>query len=108
MNTRNIARACVLVAAGLGAAAALVPGCQSNNGEPRAGETLENMEVASADTGLSGAQLWAQTCIHCHNSRSPASYSDAEWNIAMSHMRQQAHLTGDQYRKILEFLRASN
>ena len=108
MNTRNIVPACVLVAAGLGAAATLFAGCQSGNGGPRAGDTLENMEVASADTGLSGAQLWAQTCIHCHNSRSPASYSDTEWNIVMNHMRQQAHLTGGQYRKILEFLQASN
>ncbi len=107
MNTRNIVPACGLVAAGLVAAAALVAGCQSNNGGATAGETLE-MQVASEDTGLSGAQLWAQTCVHCHNSRSPASYSDTEWAIAMNHMRQQAHLTGDEYRKILEFLQASN
>ncbi len=107
MNTRNILPACGLVAVGLVAAGTLFAGCQSNNGGVAAGETLE-MQVASEDTGLSGAQLWAQTCIHCHNSRSPASYSDTEWAITMNHMRQQAHLTGDEYRKILEFLQASN
>ncbi len=101
------------LAAGLGALALVFAGCQSTEKSQGAGQPPDqvNAEPASAEpasTELSGAQLWAQTCAHCHNSRSPASYNDAKWGLTVNHMRQQAYLTGDQSRKILEFLRASN
>lgn len=55
-----------------------------------------------------GAQLWAENCLRCHNSRSPSSYSDGEWEVAMHHMRVRANLTAEEHRIILEFLKASN
>lgn len=67
------------------------PGCQS-----------------TAPDAKSGNQLWAENCGRCHNVRSPTSYSDAEWDVAMHHMRVRANLTAEEYRKILEFLKASN
>ena len=57
---------------------------------------------------LSGSQLWAQTCAQCHNNRSPSDYSDAQWETAVMHMRVQARLTGEEERKIVQFLKASN
>lgn len=56
----------------------------------------------------SGADLWARTCIRCHNSRSPSSYTDAQWQVAMHHMRNQAGLTAEDAKLILEFLQAAN
>ncbi len=62
----------------------------------------------AATTELSGNELWAQNCGQCHNSRSPKDYSDAQWDVAVMHMRIQARLTGEEERKIRQFLQASN
>jgi len=112
MKTRSSKIRWRLTIAALGATGALVAGCQSS---PKTTSTVvgatdhaQQPAEVGANEGLTGAQLWAQTCAHCHNSRSPGSYSDAQWETALSHMRQQAELPGDQARKILEFLKASN
>lgn len=57
---------------------------------------------------FSGAQLWDQNCAQCHNNRNPKDYSDAQWDVAVMHMRIQARLTGEEERKIAQFLKASN
>ncbi len=55
-----------------------------------------------------GAQLWSENCQRCHNVRSPNSYSAAQWEVAMLHMRVRANLTPEQHQKILEFLKSSS
>ena len=55
-----------------------------------------------------GAQLWAESCQRCHNVRPPNSYSPAQWDVAMLHMRIRANLTPEQHQKILEFLKSAN
>ncbi|CAN5565971.1 hypothetical protein BH10PLA1_BH10PLA1_02020 [soil metagenome] len=55
-----------------------------------------------------GAQLWAENCTRCHNAPSPERFSDAQWAVIVHHMRLRADLTGDEQRKITEFLQASN
>jgi hypothetical protein len=54
------------------------------------------------------AQLWAENCTRCHNSRDAGSYSDSQWEVAMHHMRIRANLTAEEHKRILEFLKASN
>ncbi len=78
--------------------AALLGGC-SSTGTPG---------PSPAPLAKSGSQLWAQSCLHCHSSRSPAAYSDGEWDVVMLHMRVRGNLTGEEHRKIVEFLKASN
>ena len=56
----------------------------------------------------SGVQLWADNCARCHDSRSPTSYSDAEWDLVLHHMRLQAHLTGAEQRAIAAYLKSAN
>lgn len=51
-----------------------------------------------------GAELWQQDCRQCHNIRSPATLSSAEWEVAMSHMRFRCNLTAKEYRKIKALL----
>jgi hypothetical protein len=63
-------------------------------------------EVAAGATGKSGAQLWAENCIRCHNIRSPGSLSPAQWEVAMMHMRVRVNLTPEEHKKILAFLKA--
>jgi hypothetical protein len=72
----------------------------------------QSEEVAAGPTGgatgKSGAQLWAETCVRCHNIRSPSSYSPAQWEVVMMHMRVRANLTPDEQKKILEFLKSGS
>ncbi len=56
----------------------------------------------------SGARLWTQNCARCHNSRAVTSYSDAQWEVAMLHMRVRANLTAVEHKKILEFIQSGN
>ena len=56
----------------------------------------------------SGAQLWAENCMRCHNLRSPETYSSAQWEVAVHHMRLRANLTGEETRKITAFLKSAN
>jgi cytochrome c5 len=72
------------------------------------GSAQPNPEAAAPATEVGGAQLWAENCAFCHNARSPTDYTDAQWDVAMMHMRMQARLPGDEARKIRDFLQASN
>ena len=65
-------------------------------------------EVAAGTPPKSGAQLWAENCVRCHNIRSPGSLSPAQWEVAMMHMRVRANLTPEEHKKILEFLKSGS
>ena len=52
--------------------------------------------------------MWAENCNRCHNAPSPERYGNAQWAVIVHHMRVRANLTGDEQRKITEFLQASN
>ena len=62
-------------------------------------------EMAS---GKSGAQLWGENCLRCHNAPSPETLSDPEWDVAVMHMRVRANLTEDEAVKIAGFLKTAN
>src|SRR5438067_6303099 len=83
------------------AALAWLIGCAANkqSGEVSAGTTPSAAEK-------SGAQLWAENCVRCHNIRSPSNYSPAQWEVVMMHMRVRANLTPQAHKKILEFLKS--
>jgi hypothetical protein len=63
---------------------------------------------ASASAAPGAAQLWADNCSRCHNIRPPQSYSDAQWQAVVMHMRLRANLTGNEQRQITAFLQASH
>lgn len=88
---KNVPAACLLLAA----ITLLVAGCQT---------TTEQ----SQRSGKDAAQLWANTCMRCHNPRPPGAYSDGQWEVAMLHMRLRANLTAEEHKKILEFLKSAN
>ena len=56
----------------------------------------------------SGAQLWGENCMRCHNTPSPETFSDTEWDIAVLHMRVRANLTENEAVKISGFLKIAN
>ena len=76
-------------------------GCASNK---KSGELAGGTTPSAAEK--SGAQLWAENCIRCHNIRSPSSYSPAQWEVVMMHMRVRANLTPEEQKKILAFLKS--
>ncbi|RMI03515.1 MAG: cytochrome c [Calditrichaeota bacterium] len=55
-----------------------------------------------------GALLWGDNCGHCHNIRPPSGLTDAQWEVAVLHMRTRANLTADEAEKIVEFLKSGN
>ena len=87
----------------------LTPGCGAASRKESAATAEESASGEEAARPAKGAaQLWAENCVRCHNSRSPSSYSDTEWDVAMHHMRVRANLTADEYRTIVEFMKAAN
>jgi hypothetical protein len=56
----------------------------------------------------SGAQLWGENCMRCHNAPSPTTFSDVEWEVAVTHMRIRANLTELESKKIVDFLKSAN
>ena len=101
---RSVAGSAALVIAGFTFALA---GCTTPSAAP-ANNSATAPTKASAVTGFNGATLWAQNCGHCHNMRSPDSYSDAQWEVAMLHMRVRANLTAEEHRQILAFLKSAH
>ncbi len=56
----------------------------------------------------SGAQLWGENCLRCHNNPSPETFSDTEWDVAVMHMQVRANLPAEEAEKIAEFLKTAN
>ena len=63
---------------------------------------------AVADEGPDAAKLWAQNCSRCHNMRPAKTYSDAQWDTLVHHMRIRGNITGGDARLIAEFLKGAN
>ncbi len=59
-------------------------------------------------TNKSGAQLWGENCVRCHNAPSPSAFSDIEWETIAQHMRVRANLNSAQVDKIVDFLQMAN
>ena len=95
-----------------GAALALIgsgfvlAGC-STPSDPKRADAAATTQKSTA-VAQSGATMWAQNCGHCHNLRSPDSYSDAQWDVAVLHMRIRANLPAEEYKKILAFLKSAH
>ncbi|MDI1356000.1 MAG: cytochrome c [bacterium] len=56
----------------------------------------------------SGAQLWGENCLRCHNTPSPTDFNDTQWKTIGLHMQDRANLTKDEADKIVTFLQSAN
>ncbi len=63
---------------------------------------------ASGSGAQTGAALWQANCGVCHNFRSPAEFSDGQWEVIVQHMRVRANLPAADARAIEELLKSSN
>ena len=106
MKLKRTGKLTISVSALLASVGLLLAGCAITHTEQAGAKSTVAAEAK--DTGKGGAQLWAQNCTRCHNNRSPSTYSDTEWDVAMHHMRIRANLTAEEHRKILQFLKSAN
>ena len=60
--------------------------------------------VSAKITDKSGTQLWSENCQRCHNTPPSSAFTNAQWDVINTHMRQRAILTEDEYKKITEFM----
>ena len=88
-----------MIVVSVAAVTLIIASCSTDN----QGGTTGAASTGHVEKG--GAQLWAENCQRCHNTRSPSSYNDAQWEVAMMHMRVRANLTPEEHKKILEFLK---
>jgi hypothetical protein len=96
------------------AVAALVAGCQtpsphtiSRNYSLREGMPVDppRATTQAQDDCAAGGQLFKQYCGSCHNARPLGERPFSNYHVAMTHMRDQAYLTGKEYRQLMYFLR---
>ncbi|MBD80963.1 MAG: hypothetical protein CL840_18745 [Crocinitomicaceae bacterium] len=73
-----------------------------------AGTSLNSCKTAAVISSKSGAQIWGETCIRCHNPADPATFSDLEWDVVAMHMQVRANLTPEETKKVIEFLQSAN
>ena len=85
----------------------LLPAPHARGGEPAKTDSTAS-STATQKPIKGGSQLWSENCARCHNMRSPSNYSDAEWEVAMHHMRIRGRLTAEEHKAILEFLKSAN
>ncbi len=93
--------------------AAALAGCGSSTSKPTTASAkplpshplITFKDPAKKETG---AEIWAQNCMRCHQLRSPAQYNAAEWSVIIQYMRLKAGLTGVQAKKVLAFLQSAS
>lgn len=70
--------------------------------------SLNSCKTSAVISSKSGAQIWGETCVRCHNPADPATFSDVEWDVAAMHMQIRANLTPEETKKVIEFLQSAN
>ncbi|MCH7535183.1 MAG: cytochrome c [Bacteroidetes bacterium] len=69
---------------------------------------LQEEKSEEQTQGLNGAEVFRNNCSRCHNYRFPNQFSDAQWEIIVTHMRVRAQLTEAEAMAVLEFLQKAN
>ncbi|MBL1232542.1 MAG: cytochrome c [Vicingaceae bacterium] len=70
--------------------------------------SFNSCKPSEAILAKSGAQIWGENCVRCHNTADPSTFSDVEWDVASMHMQIRANLTADEIKKVTEFLQSAN
>ena len=65
-------------------------------------------ETEATTEAKSGVQVWRENCKACHHMRPLSTYNDAQWGVVAHHHLVRAYLTGEEFRAVMQFLRAGN
>lgn len=60
--------------------------------------------VSTKVTDKTGTQLWSENCQRCHNTPPSSAFTNTQWEVINTHMRQRAMLTDAEYKKITSFM----
>src|SRR5262245_55218888 len=102
------------LALGLGLALALAAGCWTNPSPHTISRNYNYRgfptdpppeEGCQFDERVNGGELFKMYCGACHNARALGERPFSNYDVAVAHMREQAYLTGKEYRAIIHFLR---
>lgn len=69
---------------------------------------ISGCTVSQAISAKSGATLWGENCLRCHNTPTPTDFSDAQWETIGMHMKLRANLTDKEVKKVVAFLQSAN
>lgn len=108
MKAKNISLLASISLVGALAVVIALSGCASAGAKATTPAESKSASSPKVAPSKSGAQLWSENCMHCHNIRPPNFYNDAQWDVAMMHMRVRANLTAEESRKILAFLKTAD
>jgi hypothetical protein len=61
--------------------------------------------AATFEDSLTGGEVFSMYCNQCHNARALGERPFANYQNVAAHMRVRANLTGEEYAKLMEFLR---
>jgi cytochrome c2 len=90
----------------------LMAGCAANKSTKPAAAAAKPaiwpLTLKDPAANESGAQIWAENCMRCHELRSPSQYTPAQWGVIVQYMRLKAGLTGVQAKKVLAFLQSAS
>ncbi|MEP6795894.1 MAG: cytochrome c [Saprospiraceae bacterium] len=71
--------------------------------------SLTNCATSQAVTDATGASLWGENCMRCHDAPSPANYRDEHWDMVAMHMKVRSNgITDEEMAKIVSFLKSAN
>ncbi len=70
--------------------------------------TFSSCSATQAISAKSGATLWGENCLRCHNTPTPTDFSDAQWETIGMHMKLRANLTNEEVKKVVAFLQSAN
>jgi hypothetical protein len=62
-------------------------------------------DAATFEDSLTGGEVFAMYCNQCHNARALGERPFSSYQNVAAHMRVRPNLTGEEYAKLLEFLR---
>ncbi len=60
--------------------------------------------VSAKINDKTGSQLWTENCRRCHNSPPSSAFTNIQWEVINTHMRERGLLTDVEYKKILDFM----
>jgi hypothetical protein len=113
--TRRDMEVIVVAAVGMGLVALACLGCGSGpsahtvSGNYSLGDAPQDWphdtDIQSYDDCLSGGRIFQMYCGACHNARPLSERPFSNYEVASAHMREQAYLTGKEYRQLIHFLR---
>jgi len=108
MKTKNVSLLALVGLLTISIIAIILAGCASSGTKATSASADKPASSPTVASAKGAVQLWSENCARCHNIRSPNSYSDAQWDVVMLHMRVRANLTADEHKKILAFLKSAH